>query len=128
MAFPFLSLLEPINTIIKNVFPDPQQQAQAQLAVMEKISSLDMSQIQLNNEEVKSDSIFKSGWRPALGWICVFGFAYTYILGPFADFFLVLNNLPPLPTLNSKELNSMLGGMLGLGLLRTVEKVKKVMK
>lgn len=91
------------------------------------LSEVDKAQAGVNTEEAKSTSIFKSGWRPTVGWICTFALAYHYILMPFIIFIigLFMTDLPKAPELDIGELLTLLFGLLGLGTLRTVEKFKK---
>ena len=91
------------------------------------LSEVDKAQAGVNSEEAKSTSIFTSGWRPTVGWICTFALAYHYILMPFIIFIigLFMTDLPKAPELDIGELLTLLFGLLGLGTLRTVEKFKK---
>jgi len=91
-------------------------------------------QIEINKIEAASTSLFKGGWRPALGWICGIGFFYQFILRTILPWcldvstriFQISINIPPLPPLDSGTLMSLTMGMLGLGAFRTFEKVKKI--
>jgi|APCry1669192062_1035393.scaffolds.fasta_scaffold00010_22 hypothetical protein len=89
--------------------------------------ALQMAQVQVDVEEAKNVNLFVSGWRPAIGWICAFALAYQYLLRPLsgtiASLFGVV--LPPLPGLDD-NLWQLLTGMLGIGGLRTIEKVQGV--
>ena len=86
-----------------------------------------LAQIELNKEEAKSSSLFVSGWRPFVGWTCGVALAYHFILEPFIKFIVVINGVDvELPAFDFSQLSSILMGMLGLGGLRTYEKMKKV--
>ena len=131
-------LLEFGKGIIDRLFPDPAQKAAAQLELLKMQQSGDLAllasqtdlakaQIGVNAEEAKNASLFVSGWRPSIGWVCSAGLAYEFLLSPLLPW--VLNaalgkNLPPMPDLPSETLMTLLMGMLGLGGLRTIEKVK----
>lgn len=84
----------------------------------------DLAQIRLNTEEAKSPSLFKGGWRPAVGWVCAIAFGYNYVLYPFLKFIAVIlmDDPPEFPTINLGEMMPVLLGMLGLGYLRTDER------
>jgi len=84
----------------------------------------DLAQIRLNTEQAKSPSLFKGGWRPAVGWVCAIAFGYSYVLYPFLKFIAVIamDNPPEFPTINLDEMMPVLLGMLGLGYLRTDER------
>lgn len=85
-----------------------------------------MAQIEVNKAEAASGSVFKGGWRPFIGWVCGVAFAYHFILQPVVVFGVTVAGvtLPPLPEFDMASLMPVLLGMLGLGGLRTVEKIK----
>lgn len=83
-------------------------------------------QIEVNKAEAASASLFKGGWRPFIGWVCGIAFAYHFVLQPILVFVLVAAGLaiPDLPEFDMGTLMPVLMGMLGLGGLRTFEKVQ----
>ena len=85
-----------------------------------------LAQLDVNKAEAAHDSIFVAGWRPFIGWVCGAAFAYTFVLQPFAVFLVVTAkwSAPPLPSLDMMPMLTVLGGMLGLGAMRSYEKVK----
>jgi hypothetical protein len=91
------------------------------------LAKVDEGQAAINAEDAKSKSFFQSGWRPFCGWLCVSAMALTYIFIPLATFFIGLftDTIPAMPKLDSGELMTLLFGLLGLGTLRTYEKMKK---
>jgi hypothetical protein len=76
---------------------------------------------EVNKIEAASTDRFVSGWRPAVGWVCAGGFAYTVLLQPLLPWLFGGGPLPDIPT---EVLMTLLLGMLGLGGLRTAEKIK----
>ena len=83
-----------------------------------------LAQLEINKAEAASGSLFKGGWRPAVGWVCAIAFAYHFILKDLIIFgasFAGLD-LPDLPEFDMGTLLTVLGGMLGIGGLRTYEK------
>jgi hypothetical protein len=137
-------LFSAAQSLIERFFPDPEKKAEAQrallqmqqngeLALLASETDLAKLQIQTNVEEAKHANIFVSGWRPAVGWCCAAAFAYSYVLLPFAQFLVftfgtttMTEQLALAPRLELSEMMPVLLGMLGLGSLRTVEKVKNV--
>ena len=128
-----------IGKVIERIFPDPTQQAEAKLKVLELQQSGDLAeleaetklafgQIEVNREEAKSGSLFVSGWRPAVGWICAAGVGWNFIIQPLMKWaaFALGADLVDAPELDIGDLMVLLGGMLGLGTLRTAEKIKDV--
>src|SRR5574338_1031942 len=88
-----LGLTPIINTIldiIKRVVPDKSTQDQlAQEIALYQLSSdfqNAMAQIEVNREEAANESIFVSGWRPFIGWVCGIAFVYHVLLVPFIGF------------------------------------------
>ncbi len=87
-------------------------------------------QLEINKAEAASGSIFKGGWRPAVGWVCAIAFAYHFILKDLIIFGASFAGatLPELPEFDMGTLLTVLGGMLGIGGLRTYEKQKGLTK
>ena len=125
-------LVDLIGKISDKVWPDPAKKIEAQtallqmqqsgeLAMLEKLGQSDNAQTEINKIEAASDSKFKSCWRPALGWICVSGFGYQLLARPF----LIGFGYSAFPELDMNTLASLTFGMLGLGAMRTIERVKR---
>jgi len=85
------------------------------------------AQLEINKAEAEHPSLFVSGWRPAVGWVCVLGMAGNFITIPFTNMVLELLEYDVvIPLIDMETLLPVLLGMLGLGAMRTVEKVKQV--
>lgn len=81
-------------------------------------------QMQIDAVEAKSLNWFVAGWRPAVGWVCAAAFAWAFVIQPFCGFILnMLHRQIALPTLDLSVMMPVLLGMLGLGGMRTYEKV-----
>jgi len=124
------------QSLIERFFPDPEKKAAAQLDLLKMQQSgelaqlaaatdLAKAQIAVNQAEAASGNLFIAGWRPAVGWVCVFALAYQYIVAPLAPWLLNAFGVavPKLPGLDD-TLWQLLAGMLGFGSLRTFEKLK----
>lgn len=134
-----MSGIDPISTIgnladdiINKIWPDPAQRAQADVveaqakiyAYTSEVIQPALAQLEVDKAEGGSSSLFVAGWRPFVGWVCGTALAYTYIIQPLAVFGLAAcGEKLVLPTLSLGELMPVLLGMLGLGGLRTIEKV-----
>ena len=125
-------LVDLVGKISDKVWPDPAKKIEAQtallqmqqsgeLAMLEKLGQSDNAQVEVNKIEAASDSKFKSGWRPALGWVGVTGFSYQLILRPM----LIGFGAGDFPSLDMETLASLTFGMLGLAGYRTIERIKK---
>lgn len=134
MALPILGALLGVGEkLIDKLIPDPQAKADAkykllelaqsgELAKMANDTQLAMGQIELNKVEAASDSLFKSGWRPSVGWICSVGLFYQFLGQPLITWMSGIYAFPAPPSLNLTDLFTLLFGMLGLGAYRTYEK------
>lgn len=126
-----MSLAESITSVAGKVLDkfvqDKDLKAKLDQEMKMAFHEANLAQIELNKEEAKSSSLFVSGWRPFVGWTCGVALAYHFILEPFIKFIVVINGVNvELPTFDFSQLSSILMGMLGLGGLRTYEKMKKV--
>ena len=87
-------------------------------------------QLDINKEEAKHRSIFVSGWRPSVGWVCSIAMAYHFVVQPLIVFGVTVAGveIPELPKFDMNSLMTVLMGMLGLGGLRTFVKTKGLTK
>ena len=133
---PILSLIIPsIISIIDKIVPDKEAAAKAQLELttMAMKGELDQiaGQLEVNKAEASTGNMYIAGWRPFIGWVCGSAFAYTYVLLPILTFIYTTYTGGPLPVEPPKldsGLYEILFGMLGLGTLRSWEKIKGVTK
>jgi hypothetical protein len=104
-----------------------EREIEAQLTL--HLAKIDLAQLDINKTEAAHRSVFVSGWRPAIGWTCGAAMALNFLIFPLASFVLAqTGHLIELPTLDMSEMMPVLMGLLGLGGLRTVEKIKQVSK
>jgi hypothetical protein len=125
---PVTALFEVGSKVLDRVLPDPAQQAAAKLELMKLQQNGELAQItgqmEINKVEAASSSIFVSGWRPSIGWICGAGFAVQFVIGPLAEWGAALAGHPvKFPQMDTGTMMPLLLGMLGLGGLRTAEKL-----
>lgn len=133
-----------INTglkIIDKVLPNQQAKDEAKLKLLElqqngeikmeefalerdKLDTqLAQGQIDINKIEAQSESLFKSGWRPSIGWICATSFLFDFIIFPIFNGIFGKYGLK-IPQLDSATLISLTLGLLGLGAYRSFDKFK----
>jgi hypothetical protein len=130
------ALIPVIGTVLEKVLPDPQASADAkiklmelaqkgELAVLEAETKMALGQLEVNKVEAGTD-MFRGGWRPATGWAWVFGLVYQFLLQPVLPWLVAVcgGSVPPLPPIDNETLMVLLTGMLGLGGLRTFERIK----
>ena len=118
------SVADLAGTVINKIWPDKSEQEKQQLAAA---VSLVQGQIAINQAEASNPSVFVSGWRPAIGWVCGAACAWNWIGLPIVKAGLAIYGHPL--TLNPADIAEMMPillGMLGLGGLRTAEKINGV--
>lgn len=105
----------------------PEKKAEIEGKLLEIQSKVQMGQIGINNEEAKHASIFVAGWRPFIGWVCGGALVYHYFLDRLIHWYAAIYapEITP-PSFDMGDLLVILGGLLGMGALRTVEKAKGV--
>lgn len=112
------------TTVIGKIWPDKSEQEKQQLAAA---LSLIQGQLAINEKEASNPSIFVSGWRPAIGWICGMACAWNWVGLPVMKAGLAMYGHPlALSPADIGEMMPILLGMLGLGGLRTAEKINGV--
>ena len=135
MNLPILGdVIREIGSTVRQVLPDKQAQAELDLKIAEladkadaRESDLLLGQIEVNKTEATSANLFVSGWRPAVGWIGAAALGWTWILAPLVNWIAALcgAHISP-PALAASEIYPVILGMLGLGTMRTVEKMRGV--
>jgi len=114
--------------------PDAKDRLEAEQAVFKGVMALDMAQIEVNKVEAASSNIFVSGWRPFIGWVCGVSFLYCVIGFTFLNWAFALITLasgrvlPALPTPDASMTMELLLAMLGLGGMRSFDKLKGTSK
>lgn len=117
-----------IKTLITGKL-DPELEAQIEQKWLELENAAMSQQNKINEIEAQSSNLFVSGWRPAIGWICGFSLAFEYILRPIAQWIIDIVRVGEavalkLPGLDLGLMVPLLAGLLGLGTMRSVEKIK----
>lgn len=114
-----------VSKILDQFFPDPAQAAAAKLKMLEMMQNGDLAQLGVNQAEASNPSLFVSGWRPFIGWVCGSAFAWNYLFGPLITQLLLIAGHPvTYAPLELGEMMPVLLGMLGLGGMRTFEKLQ----
>lgn len=112
------------NTVINKIWPDKTEQEKQELAAAVMVVQ---GQLDINKAEAAHPSIFVSGWRPAIGWVCGGACAWNWIGLPMAKAGLaIFGYTVSLSPADIGEMMPILLGMLGLGGLRTMEKINGV--
>jgi hypothetical protein len=122
--------------LIERLWPDPAQKQAAQLELLRLAQTGELAQLTADTElakgqlavnqvEAAAPDLFTRGWRPFIGWICGAGLATQFMIGPLATWVGQLFGATiAFPQLDMGTLLTLLLGMLGLGAMRTAEKIK----
>ena len=121
------ALIAPVSGLLDKFIEDKDQKARLahDLATMadNHAQELAKAQLEVNKVEAAHHSLFVSGWRPAVGWVCVLGMFGNFITIPFSNFVLALLEIEIIiPLVPLETMMPVLMGMLGLGAMRTYEK------
>lgn len=128
------ALIAPVTGLLDKFIEDKDQKNKLahELATMadRHAQELAKGQLEINKAEAQHRSIFVAGWRPFVGWTCGVALCWHFVLAPFVIFASAYAGvaLPDLPTFDMSSLLTVLMGMLGLGGLRSFEKVKGLTK
>lgn len=120
-----------VKGVVDKFLPDKSEEEKNKLALELAQLQFDQvvtsAQIDTNKAEAGNASVFVAGWRPFIGWVCGSAFAWTFVFAPMIAYAARLSGNPvELPNLDLSQLSPVLMGMLGLGAMRTVEKVKGI--
>jgi hypothetical protein len=129
---PVGAVLDIGGKLIDKFWPDPatrdaaklelfKAQQNGELAILAAETDLAKAQIDVNKEDAKSGNFWQSGWRPFIGWICGCGLGYQFLVYPILVAF-----VPKIVQLDMGTLLTLLAGLLGLGAMRSNEKIKGV--
>jgi hypothetical protein len=128
------TLVGPITGLLDKFIPDADTKAKLahEIATMsvKQAHEAALAQIEVNKAEAGHRSIFVAGWRPFVGWCCGLALFWHFVVAPLLTFAAGWAGypIPPMPAFDMDSLLTVLMGMLGLGGLRTFEKIKNVTK
>lgn len=133
-----------IGKVFDLIIPDPNKAAEAKLKAAEmaqrgELAQLDadvklmLAQVEVNKVEAASESLLKSGWRPAVGWVGAISLGMVYIpkalvltvfwcIQAYSAIKTGAPALPAFPELGVTDLLGLLGSLLGFGVLRQRDK------
>lgn len=123
-----LALIGPIKELISEFIPDADKQNELAHEIATKATdqahAISMAQLAVNQQEAAHRTIWVAGWRPFIGWVCGCGLAMNFLVIPLMPLFTDVVIEP----LDLATMLPVLGGLLGLGTLRSYEKVKGISK
>lgn len=110
--------IEAVGNVITGIFGDKGEKLNHEQIMARIAQQPSLIQTEINKIEAQHRSIFVAGWRPFIGWVCGVSLAYTYIGSPILDIF-----VSDMPELDSETLYNLVLALLGLGTLRSAEKM-----
>ena len=130
------ALVPALGTLIDRLIPDKAEAERARLdmeaALVNAANQAAMAQVEVNKIEAAHPSIFVAGWRPAIGWVCAASMGLYYIpmavmgTGLWVWACIEAGSLVPRPELGTGEIIGLVISLLGMGSLRTTEKLNGV--
>ena len=118
---------KPISDLIGKAIPDKNKRMELEASIKSQMIDLQKAQADINLEQAKHPSLFVSGSRPAILWICALSLFYQFFLAPMLKWIVVISgtSIQP-PVLNTEGLMTLTLSLLGLGSMRSFEKFKGV--
>jgi hypothetical protein len=130
------ALLPALGTLIDRLIPDraaaEKAKAEMELQLVQAANAAAMAQVEVNKIEAGHSSVFVAGWRPAIGWVCAGAMALYYIpmalvgTGLWAWACIQAGAIVPRPEMGIVEIIGLVTSLLGMGTLRTTEKLNGV--
>lgn len=118
------------KTLLDRFIPDPAAKAAAEMELVRMAADGELKQViaqlEINAREAQHPSVFVAGWRPAFGWFGAIGFLYATVIHPMLVWYGTAKGWPTPPEINLDLLWVVITGMLGIGGLRSIEKVRGV--
>lgn len=126
------SVLEIGKAMLERFFPDPEKRREAEAEFLRLAADGEMKQViaqlEINAREAAHPSVFVAGWRPFFGWAGGAGFVYATMGQPLLAWVAAIKGWPLPPSLNIDLLWTVVTGLLGIGGLRSIEKIKGAAK
>ncbi len=120
-------LIDPISNILDKFVADKDLKQKLEHELKTELHRANMAQIEVNKEQAKHSSLFVSGARPAIMWVCCLGLFWSFFLAPFLNWLIIVTGSDvSLPTIQTEGLLTLTLSLLGLGGYRSFEKFKGV--
>ncbi len=111
--------IEAVGNVLDKVFTSDEEKLDKKLLMQRMAMEPHMVQTEINKIEAKHRSIFVAGWRPFIGWVCGTGLAFSYVFNPLIQWY----SGNPGPEMPLESMTTLVVSLLGLGAMRTFEKV-----
>jgi hypothetical protein len=129
LGAPVGGAIDAVGNVLDRLFTSDDERLTREEALARLAQTPQLAQIELNKIEAAHPSVFVAGWRPFIGWVCGVALAWHFVGYDFFVWFALAVGLPAPPILaGTEELISVVVSLLGLGVLRTVEKSRGIAK
>ncbi len=127
------SIVRGVGNIADDLFTSDEERLNAEIEEKRIYANIAQGQMRINANEARHGSIFVAGWRPAIGWIGAFALAYQFLIYPLMlwgwEFAKAQGWIPAEiqapPVFELGPLLTIVMGMLGVGTMRSFDKLKK---
>lgn len=135
MGIPIIGdIVDAVKDLASEVIVDKDKRNELNLRLKEledkaeqRIHEQVLAQSEINKVEASNGSVFVAGWRPFIGWVGGAGLAWSFVVGPLVEWVSRLFGWTgAMPELDMSQLITIVLAMLGVGTMRTVEKIKGV--
>tara|TARA_A100000172_G_scaffold20332_1_gene11449 strand:- start:1842 stop:2252 length:411 start_codon:yes stop_codon:yes gene_type:complete len=121
------SIVGVAGKVLDKFVEDKDLKTKLEAELKQQVVSLDLAQAQANIEQAKHPSLFVSGSRPAIMWICAFGLGWQYVFQPVFVWVIAVSGADiAIPIIPTEGLMTLTLSLLGLGGMRSAEKWKGV--
>jgi len=130
------ALLPALGTLVDRLIPDraaaEKAKAEMEAELIRASNEAALAQVEVNKVEAAHSSVFVAGWRPAIGWVCAAAMALYYIpmalvgTGLWVWACIQAGAIVPRPEMGIVEIIGLVTSLLGMGTLRTTEKLNGV--
>lgn len=119
-----VSAVDAVGNAFDKLFTSDEERANAEMVMAKLRQAPHMLQAEINRVEASHRSIFVAGWRPFIGWVCGVGFLWAFVGQPVFEWSVALagSDINP-PSVPSENMLELVMALLGLGGLRTYEKL-----
>lgn len=117
--------IEAIGNVVDKLFTSDKERLDKQALMARLAAEPHLLQAEINRVEASNRSLFVAGWRPFIGWICGVALAYNFVIRDMViGVYAMFGHHLDLPDMAIDQLTTLLYSLLGLGGLRTFEKLK----
>ena len=123
--------IKAVGDIVSSLYTKDGEMLDKETALLRVMQIPGIEQMKVNQVEASHRTVFVAGWRPAIGWVCAIALLYTFVARDLLAWGILIyqtGDVMAPPELAIDNLITVLLGMLGLGSLRTLEKIKGVSK